>query len=54
MPHDNHNSPNDESSDWIEIENTDEVEVEELVVRLLEDGPVGSAMSGEFDEPLED
>ena len=43
-----------ETDDPGEIENADEVEVEELVVRLLEDGPVGSAMSGEFDEPLDD
>ena len=43
-----------ETDDPGEIENGDEVEVEELVVRLLDDGPVGSAMSGEFDEPLDD
>ncbi len=41
-----------EADDPDEME--DEVEVEELVVRLLEDGPVGSAMSGEFDQPLDD
>jgi len=43
-----------ETDDPGEIEDGDEVEVEELVVRLLEDGPVGSTMSGEFDEPIDD
>jgi hypothetical protein len=32
----------------------DEDEVEELVVRLLNDGPSGSVMSGEFDELLDE
>lgn len=41
-----------ETDDSGDIE--DEDEVEELVVRLLNDGPSGSAMSGEFDEPLEE
>ena len=41
-----------ETDDSGDIEGEDEVE--ELVVRLLNDGPSGSAMSGEFDEPLEE